>query len=293
MVIIEAIINGVLMGSIYGLTALGLTLIFGVMKVINFAHGTHLMIMMYIAYWLVYLTGIDPYLSIIIVVPIAYIIGYYTQNLLLSPILKLEKDVREPLGVLLLTAGLWIFFNNFFMMLFGANFRSVETIYSGTTFKVSNMMISRPLFYAFLISLTSTYLLNRLLKKSRLGKAIRATGQDREAAMLMGIDVFKIYNVAFGIGIAVLGIAGTILLPLFYIHPFVGDVFDMRCFVIVVLGGLGSVPGALLGGLVIGIIEAVAGQFLTMTWAAALIYIIFLAVLFIKPSGILGLEKEW
>lgn len=292
MVFLDALLNGILMGGIYGLTALGLTLIFGVMKVINFAHGTHLMMMMYLCYWLVTLIGIDPYLCLIIVIPVAYILGYLTQHLLVTPILKKEEDVREPIGVLLLTAGLWIFFNNFFLMLFGANFRSADTIYSGTTFSLSSILISKPLFYAFIISLVSTYILYRFLKRTRLGKAIRATGQDREAARLMGINVFKIYNIAFGIGIAAVGIAGTVLIPIFYVHPFAGDVFDIRAFVIVVLGGLGSVPGALLAGIIVGIIESLVGQYLTMTWAAALIYLVFLIVLFIKPSGIFGFEKE-
>jgi branched-chain amino acid transport system permease protein len=289
----EAIINGVLMGGVYGLTALGLSLVFGVMKVINFAHGSHLMIMMYVEYWLIKSAGIDPYLSLLIVLPIAYTIGYFTQAILINPILKAEKDVREPLGVLLLTAGLWIFINNLFLMLFGANFKSADTVYSNTVLKINKMMISKPLLYAFLASLITTYVLNWLLRKTKLGKAIRATGQDREAASLMGINVYKIYNIAFGIGIAALGVAGTILIPLFYVHPFVGDVFDMRAFVIVVLGGLGSIPGALLGGLLVGVIESLAGYFLNMTWAAAVIYMIFLLALFIKPSGMFGFEKEW
>ena len=137
----EAIINGVLMGGVYGLTALGLSLIFGVMKVINFAHGSHLMIMMYVEYCLIKSIGIDPYLSLLIVLPIAYTIGYFTQAILINPILKTEKDVREPLGVLLLTAGLWIFINNLFLMLFGANFKSADTFYSNTVLKINKMMI--------------------------------------------------------------------------------------------------------------------------------------------------------
>jgi len=289
----EVIIDGILMGGIYGLTALGLSLIFGVMKVINFAHGSYLMIIMYVEYWIIKLAGIDPYLSLLIVLPIAYIMGYSTQNILINPILKTEKEVREPISVLLLTAGLWIFLNNFFLMLFGANFKSANTVYNNTTLKINKMMISKPLLYAFLASLITTYLLNWLLKKTKLGRAIRATGQDRETATLMGINIYKIYNVAFGIGIAVLGVAGTVLIPIFYVHPFVGDVFDMRAFVIVVLGGLGSIPGALLGGLLVGVIESLAGHFFTMTWASAMIYMIFLLVLFIKPSGLFGFEKEW
>jgi len=288
-----AVINGVLMGGIYGLTALGLTLIFGVMKIINFAHGSFLMVAMFIAYWLVTLTGINPYVALIVIVPVSYVIGYYTQETLIKPVLKVEEEVREPIGVLLLTAGLWIFLNNFFLMLFGANFRSAETVYSGTTFKLGDTRISLPLFYAFIISLGTAYILFKILKRTKLGKAIRATGQDREAARLMGINVYRIYNIAFGIGIAAVGVAGAILIPLFYVHPFAGDVFDIRAFVIVVLGGLGSVPGALLGGIVIGVIESVAGQYLTMTWATVIIYIVFLLILFLKPSGLFGFEKEW
>jgi len=288
----EVILNGVLMGGIYSLTALGLTLIFGVMKVINFAHGTYLMVVMYVAYFLIELTGIDPYLSLLIGLPIAYAIGYFTQKVLINPILKVEKDVREPISILLLTAGLWIFFNNFFMMLFGPNYRSAETVYSNKAFKINELMISKPLIFAFLATLITTYLLNWMLRKTKLGKAIRATGQDRETAILMGIDIYEVYNIAFGIGIAVLGVAGTVLIPLFYVHPFVGDIFDMRAFVIVVLGGLGSIPGALLGGLLVGVIESISGYYLNMSWAPAVIYMIFLLVLFIKPSGMFGFEKE-
>ncbi|GAK60509.1 ABC transporter permease protein [Candidatus Vecturithrix granuli] len=291
-IIVEVVINGILMGSIYGLTALGLTLIFGVMKIINFAHGTYLMVAMYLVYGIVTFTGIDPYLTLIFVVPISFMLGYFSQVIFITPVLKAERDVREPIGVLLLTAGLWIFVNNFFLMLFGANFRSLATAYSGTTYELGNMMISRPLFYAFITSILTTVLLFIFLKKTRSGRAIRAVGQDREAASLMGINIYKIYNIAFGIGIAALGVAGVIIIPLFYLHPFAGDVFDIRAFVIVVLGGLGSVPGALLGGIIIGVIESVAGQYLTMTWATALIYIIFLFMLFLRPQGIFGFEKE-
>ncbi len=280
------------MGSLYGITAIGLTLIFGTMKVINFAHGTYLMLGMYVAYGVCYGLGIDPYLSIIIVVPTCYLIGHLTQVFLVSPMLKSEKGVREPVGVLLLTVGVWIFVNNFFLMLFGANFRSLNTVYSGTTFELGDMMISRPLFYAFLLSIASTVILSLYLKKTAMGKAIRAVGQDREAASLMGINVFKIYNIAFGLGIATLGVAGAVIIPLFYIHPFAGDVYDIRAFVIVVLGGLGSVPGALIGGIIIGLIESIAGQYLSMSWSAAVIYIIFLMVLFLRPQGIFGFEKD-
>ncbi|MEW6266161.1 MAG: branched-chain amino acid ABC transporter permease [Thermodesulfobacteriota bacterium] len=290
---LEILFNGILTGSLYGLTALGLTLIFGVMKIINFAHGTYLMIAMYIVYGLCAGLGLDPYVSIIVAAPATFALGYLSQIFFIAPVLKAEKEVREPLGVLLLTAGLWIAVNNLFLMLFGANFRSLNTPYRGQTFEVGEMMISRALVYAFLLSLGATLILHLFLKKTRLGRAIRAVGQDRESASLMGIDIYRIYKIAFGVGIATLGVAGAVIVPMFYLHPFAGDIFDIRAFVIVVLGGLGSVPGALLGGVIVGVIEAMASQYLTMSWATAFIYMIFLLVLFVRPQGIFGFEKEF
>ncbi|BBO87202.1 branched-chain amino acid ABC transporter permease [Desulfosarcina ovata] len=289
---LEVLINGVLTGGLYGVTAIGLTLIFGVIKVINFAHGTYLMIAMYAAYGVCVGFGMDPYLSMILIVPFSFAVGYVSQVVFVTPCLKAEKDVREPVSVLLLTAGLWIFVNNLFLMLFGANFRSLQTPYSGAVFEIGNMMISRTLLYAFCFSVLTTALLTVFLKKTNMGRAIRAVGQDREAAGLMGINIFKVYNVAFGIGIATLGVAGAIIIPMFYVHPFAGDVYDMRDFVIVVLGGLGSVPGALLGGIIVGVVESFAGEYLNMSWAAGIIYIIFLLTLFLRPQGIFGFEKD-
>jgi branched-chain amino acid transport system permease protein len=289
---LEILINGVLTGSLYGLTALGLTLVFGVMKIINFAHGTFLMVCMYMTYGLGVGFGLDPYLCIILVVPAAFVLGYLSQVVFVQPVLKAERDVREPVGVLLLTAGLWIAVNNLFLMLFGANFRSLKTPYSDQVFEFGQMLISRPLFYAFVFSLGATAILALFLRHTHMGRAIRVVGQDREAASLMGVDIYRIYRIAFGLGIATLGVAGAIITPMLYVHPFAGDIYDIRAFVIVVLGGLGSVPGALLGGIIIGVIESVASQYLTMSWAAALIYMIFLLVLFVRPQGIFGFEKD-
>jgi branched-chain amino acid transport system permease protein len=291
--LIEVVINGLLTGSIYAIIAIGLTLIFGVMKIINFAHGSYLMIAMYLCYSVVTLLGINPYLALIIVVPISYIIGYYSQIIFITPVIKTQRGVREPTGVLLITAGLWILINNLFLMLFGANYRSLENASNGATLQLGNMMISCPLLYGAIFSMLCAFALFTFLKKTQIGKAIRATGQDREAAGLVGINVFRIYNIAFGIGIAAVGVAGTIMVPLFYLQPFVGDVFDIRAFVIVVFGGLGSVPGALLGGLIIGLIESIIGFYFSMTWAEIVVYIAFLLALFLKPEGIFGLEKEW
>jgi branched-chain amino acid transport system permease protein len=293
MMLLQALINGILMGSVYGLTALGLTLIFGVMKVINFAHGSCLMVGMFASYWLVTLTGIDPYLGLIFIVPFCFGFGYLVQDKLISPVFRMEKGVREPFGVLLLTSGMWLLLDNLALLLFGADFRSIKTPYSGVSYQVGNILIIGPRLYAFIGAIVGVYVLHLFLKKAVLGQAIRATGQDRDVAGLMGVNVYRIYNIAFGIGIAITGFVGGLLTPFYYVHPTVGYVFDIKAFVIVVLGGLGSIPGALIGGLIIGIIESVVAQFLTATWTAAITYAIFLSVLFLKPEGLLGAKGDW
>ncbi len=293
--ILQSLVSGTIMGCIYGLTAFGLTLIFGVMKVINFAHGSFLMVAMFSTYWLITLTGVDPYLSMIVIVPLMFGLGFFTQQFLIKPAFKGEKDVREPISVILLTSGIWIFLDALALLLFGAFYRTTQTAYRGKTFLLfdGDLIVNKAKFYGFLITIATTLIIWFVLKRTDVGRAIRAVGQDREAARLMGIDSDYIYNFAFGLGLAAIGVAGVVLIPFYYVHPTVGVVFDIRCFVIVVLGGLGSIPGALLGGLIIGLIESFGAQFITATWTEGLIYLIFLFVLFFKPSGLFGFEQDW
>lgn len=290
---LATIINGVLMGCVYGLTAMGLTLIFGVMKVINFAHGSFLMAAMFATYYFFRLTGLDPYLGMVVTVPLLFAFGYFIQHLLIRPVFKIERDIREPISVLMLTAGLWIFMDAFALALFGAFYKTIKTSYRGAVYHFGDVTVSVSRFYAFLTTVILTVLLYFFLKKTRIGKAIRATGQDRDAARLMGINIDRIYDVAFGLGIAIVGVAGAVLMPFYYAHPTVGVVFDIRAFIIVVLGGLGSIPGALLGGVIIGVVESVGAQFMTATWTEGIIYAIFIAVLFLRPEGLFGFKAEW
>ena len=291
--ILQATVNGILMGSIYGLTALGLTLIFGVIKVINFAHGSLLMVGMYTAYWLVLLTGINPYLALIIVVPLLFFFGYYMQEIVIKPVFKAERDVREPITVIIVTTGVWYVLDNLSLILFGAEYRVVKTGLSGKTFLLGELIVSTPKFYGFVATIVTAVLLYLFLKKTRMGKAIIATSFDRDAASLMGINQYKIYNIAFGIGTATAGVAGCVLIPFYYVFPTVGVIFDIRCFIIVVLGGLGSIHGAVLGGIIIGVIESVFAQFMASTWTEGVIYAIFILILFIKPSGLFGARQDW
>jgi branched-chain amino acid transport system permease protein len=292
--ILEGTINGILMGSIYGLTALGLTVIFGVLKVINFAHGSLIMVSMYVAYWAIIFTGVHPYIALIIVVPVMYFFGYYLQDIIIKPIFKAEKDIREPITVIIVTTGVWYILDNLTLLIFGPQYRSIQNNpLRGKMLEFGDMLISVPKLWGFVTAVITAFAIYWFLQKTRTGRAIRATSLDREAASLMGINQFKIYNIAFGIGTAVVGISAVTLVPFYNIFPSVGVLFDIKGFIIVVLGGLGSIGGAILGGIIIGLIESIAPMFMTATWAEAIVYALFLVVLFVKPSGLFGVKYDW
>jgi branched-chain amino acid transport system permease protein len=292
--IIEDTINGILMGSIYGLAALGLTLIFGVLKVINFAHGSLLMVGMYVAYWAVTLTGLHPYAALLIVVPVMFLFGYLLQDLIIKPIFKAEKDVREPITVIIVTTGVWYILDNLSLLVFGPQYRNIQdNPLRGKMLEFGDMMISVPKLWGFCAAVACAAVIYVFLQKTRMGRAVRATSLDRDAASLQGINQYKIYNIAFGIGTAVAGVAGVTLVPFYNVFPSVGVLFDIKCFIIVVLGGLGSIGGALLGGMIVGVIESVGPQFMAATWTEAIVYGLFLVFLFLKPSGLFGVKYDW
>ncbi len=292
--LLEDAINGILMGSIYGLAALGLTLIFGVLKVINFAHGSLLMVGMYAAYWAVLLTGAHPYLALVIVLPLMFAFGYLLQAVVIQPIFKAEREVREPITVIIVTTGVWYILDNLALLLFGPQYRNIQdNPLRGKMIEVGEMLISVPKLWGFCAALATAALVWLFLQKTRMGRAVRATSLDRDAASLQGINPYQIYNVAFGLGTAVAGVAGVALVPFYNVFPTVGVLFDIKCFIIVVLGGLGSIGGALLGGMIIGVIESVGPQFMTATWTEAIVYGLFLGFLFLRPSGLFGVKYDW
>ena len=292
--LIEDTINGILMGSIYGLAALGLTVIFGVLKVINFAHGSLLMVGMYTAYWAVILTGLHPYLALLIVAPVMFVFGYLLQDLLIKPIFKAEKDVREPITVIIVTTGVWYILDNLALLVFGPQYRNIQdNPLRGKMLELGDMLISVPKLWGFCAAMATALLIYLFLQKTRMGRAVRATSLDRDAASLQGINQYKMYNISVGIGTAVAGVAGVALVPFFNVFPSVGVLFDIKCFIIVVLGGLGSIWGALLGGMIVGVIESVGPQFMAATWTEAVVYGLFLLFLFFKPSGLFGVKYDW
>jgi branched-chain amino acid transport system permease protein len=282
-VILQSIVSGILMGGVYALAAAGLTLIFGVMKIINFAHAALMMIGMYITYWLFTLLGIDPYLSILVSMPALFLIGAFLQRFLLSYIIDAPEHNQ-----LLLTLGIAIVLENLCLVLWSPDTRTVNVSYVVSTLSVGSAKVSITRLMAFLFSVVMIGLLYVFLKKTTLGKAIKAASEEREGAELLGVNVKKIYYISFGIGAACVGAAGSVITPFYYISPHAGGAFLITSFVVVILGGMGSLAGAFVGGLIIALGESLGGIFMPGSLKLATTFIIFIVVLLFKPSGLFG-----
>ena len=289
--LIQGALSGLLIGGVYGLIALGLNLVFGTMRVVNFAQGSLLMVAMFMTYWLHVLTGLHPYLTPLVTVPVLFGVGYAIQLLLITPLLAREK-AREPMSVLLMTLGLALLLENLALLLFRGDYKTVQVSQTNAVWFVGDYIVSVSRFWALVALLATLAALWAFLSRTDLGRAIRAVGQDRQVARLLGINDRVIYNYAFGISTAVMGIAAATLVPFYYIHPGVGTSFLLKAFVIVVLGGLGSMPGAALGGLAVGVIEGVIGIWTQAAMAQILLFAVFIAMLFFRPAGLLGVERK-
>ena len=285
-VLLQAIISGILIGGVYALIGIGLTIIFGVMRVINFAHGDLMMVGMYMTYFLFTLAGIDPFVSIAITIPLMFLFGGILQKLFINRILG-----TLPQNQILLTIGLGLIMSNAMMLAFTSDYKILTTSYSSSSINLGGISISQPLTVSFVITAVITAFLYWFLMKTDTGQAIRATAQDREAAQLMGINVKWMSILAFGIGSSLAGTAGALISPTYYIFPQVGSAFTLKAFVITVLGGMGSIIGATLGGIIIGIVESVGAVTISSDWKDVLVFTIFLLVLLIKPSGLMGKSR--
>ncbi len=282
----QSVISGILVGGVYALVGMGLTIIFGVMRVINFAHGELLMLGMY-ATWLVFTKlGWDPYVALLVTAPLLFLWGAFLQRAFVDRVLDAPAQNQ-----ILLTIGLGLVMSNSVMLLFTSDYRILTTSYSSSSFDVAGISISQPLLYSFLVTAAITAALFWFLRSTDTGQAIRATAQDREAAQLMGIDVRRMGLLSFGIGSALAGAAGTLVAPTYYIYPQVGGAFTLKAFVIVVLGGMGSVVGAALGGVVIGVTESLAAVYVASGLKELVVFVLFLALLLFKPSGLLGKSR--
>jgi branched-chain amino acid transport system permease protein len=279
----QLILNGILLGGVYSLISIGLTLIFGVTRIVNFAHGEFLMLAMYATFWLNGLRGVDPYLCVILVVPLLFLSGLIAHRLVIHPILGAPSYIQ-----IFATVGLSVTLQNVALFLWTADFRSVDSFCSNTALQAGVLVCAAPKLIAFAASGLTTVALHLFLKRTYLGKAIRAVVQDREAAQLMGINIHRIYLFTFGLGAACVGVAGALMAPIYTVFPTVGVYFVLTAFVVVVLGGLGSLPGAFLGGLIIGVVESLAGFFISPQLKEGIYFLIFLAVLLVRPSGLFG-----
>ncbi len=282
-ILFSSVLNGVTTGAVYALIALGLTLIYGVLHIINFAHGAALMVALYAVYLLKTQLGIDPYLALPLVVPGMFALGYALQRAIIN-----RAGHGKDENILLVTLGISIVLENLALLVFKSDTRSIETAYTLTTVAIGPAMIALPKLVAFAGALATSALLLLILTRTDLGRAIRAVAKEKHGAKLMGIDVDHVYAMCFGIGLACLGAAACFLLPAYYVNPQVGAGFVPVAFTVVVLGGMGSFGGALLGGLLIGVVESLGGLFLGESLGQIGIFAVFIAVLLFRPQGLFG-----
>ena len=282
-ILFPSLLGGLTTGAVYALIALGLTLIYGVLHIINFAHGAALMVALYAVYLLKAHLGIDPYLALPIVVPGMFALGYALQRGVIN-----RASHGKDENILLVTLGISIVLENLALMLFKSDTRSIETAYTLTTIQIGPAFIAVPKLVAFGGALVASALLLLIVTRTDLGRAIRAVAKEKHGAKLMGIDVDHVYAMSFGIGLACLGAAACFLLPAYYVNPQVGSGFVLVAFTIVVLGGMGSFAGALVGGLLIGVVESLGGLVLGESLGQIGIFVIFIGVLLFRPQGLFG-----
>ncbi|MBU1154868.1 MAG: branched-chain amino acid ABC transporter permease [Proteobacteria bacterium] len=284
MVFLQVLINGLFLGGVYALISLGLTLIFGVVRVINFAHGEILMISMYASFFCFSVLGLNPYLSLIIVIPGMFLVGMLIDQVIIRPIRNAPSYMQ-----IFATVGLSVVLINLALVFFSGDYRSINLAFAKQVVHMGDIGISLSRFIVFISAIAVAWLVWLFLDRTDMGKQIRAIAQDRDAARLMGINPNKIYMITFGIGSAMVGLAGGLIMPLYYVFPSVGAYFVLTAFVVVVLGGLGNMVGALLGGLIIGVIDSLSGYYLDPALKEMVYFLVFLGVLLFRPSGLMGM----
>ncbi len=282
-IVVPSVLNGLTTGAVYALIALGLTLIYGVLHIINFAHGASLMLALYGVFLLKQHLGIDPYLALPVMVAGMFVLGYVRPRMVIN-----RASHGKDENILLVTLGISIVMENLALLAFQSDTRTIDTAYTLSTVQIGPAFIALPKLIAFGGALVVSALLLFMINHTDLGRAIRAVSKEKHGARLMGIDVDHIYAMSFGIGLACLGAAACFLLPAYYVNPQVGSGFVLVAFTIVVFGGMGSFGGALLGGLVIGVVESLGGLFLGESLGQIGIFLIFIGVLLFRPQGLFG-----
>lgn len=290
----QAVVSGLLIGGVYSLVAMGLSLVFGVLDIINFAHGALMTIGIYASYLLFDNYGIDPYVSLLFTIPLLFVVGVGIQRFAINPVM--DAPVHNQL---LLTLGIAIIIENLALVLFTGTPRSIELAYARNEFdlglftvdfpiRVFGAVITLPKLIAFVVALILAGVLYMLIHRTQLGAAIRASAQEPEGAEMVGIDVRRIYTITFGIGAACVGAAGALVMPFLFVSPHAGATFNIIAFIVVVLGGMGSIPGALVGGLVIGLTQEMTQLLVSGSSKLLGVFVVFLAVLLFRPQGLFG-----
>lgn len=282
-ILLPAIVNGILNGALYALIALGLTLVYGVLHIINFAHGTLLTSALFAAFFLHQIFGLDPYVALFILSPAFFVAGYALQRFVIGPVSHGDDG-----NILLVTLGLAVIIENGLLFAFRGDTRTIDLPYSFSVVPVAGMFVSVPRLVGFGGAMVVALLLWMLLTLTDTGKAIRAVAKERLGAQLSGIDVPHIYATTFGLGAACVAVAACLLIPTYYVNPHVGNAFVLIAFTTVVLGGMGSIPGALIGGLFVGLVESVCGLYLGESLGQIGIFLMFILVLLLRPGGLLG-----
>jgi branched-chain amino acid transport system permease protein len=280
--LLHVLVVGILLGGIYGLVSIGLNLIFGVIRVVNFAHGELVMLGMYGAFLCYSMLGINPYLSVLIVVPALFVFGLILQRLVIEPLQS------ESMMQMFATFALLTILQNVVLAITRGEGYSVPSKFGALGVELGEIRISATRLIILVSVSAIAVLLHLFLQRTLIGKSIRAVTQDRQAARLMGINVERTFMVTFGIGAALAGLAGALIAPIYTLSPGIGGNFILAAFAVVVLGGLGSVAGAYFGGMIVGIVEAFAGYYIDPELKQAIWFLIFLAVLVVRPTGLFG-----
>ncbi|MFC1581212.1 branched-chain amino acid ABC transporter permease [Thermodesulfobacteriota bacterium] len=288
-VFLQTLVAGLLKGGLYGLIGIGMTLIMGVMGIINLAHGQLMMVGMYVTFVAFHYLGIDPYIALFISMPTLFLLGVVIQKYLLNPLIEVDSILPE--NQVLMTVGIGMVLTEVARFIFGSDYKSVKTSYSTATFFWGEISFSVALTIAFVIALLFTLAMFWFLIKTDLGRSIRATAQDKDAALLMGVNSKRITIITFGIGSSLVAAAGTLLMPMYYLFPDIGGPFTRKAFVITILGGLGSTVGAIFGGVTLGLAESFGATYIGMAYDDMIGLLIFILVLLFLPGGFKRLTK--
>ena len=279
---LQACVNGLLMGGFYSLMGMGQNIIFGVMKIVNFCHGEMLMVGMYLTFILYTFFGIDPYLAVPMVAAVMFVLGAGIQHTLITPSL----GTKSFTNLIFLTVGLGLLLSNGALVIFGSEYRSIRTAYSQTYIPMGPVTISLPRMISFGVLIVVTIALFAFLKYTTVGKQIRAVSQNPVGAEVVGIDVKKIYLLTYGLGVALAGTAGALLTQFYTIFPTAGASFGFRALIVVVVGGLGSIPGAFLAGIFLGLLETMSALFISPSYSDLIVFMTFIVILVVRQTVI-------